>query len=554
VEPVGAEPPVGSAVPVGPVGPVVPVGERSVLVRCASLDEVHALRRRVLVARLPGVVDVVPGWASLLVVAAAADERLAPRVAELAAAAGVDDEAFHRPGPLVELPVTYDGADLAEVAHELGCSVPEVVDRHAAPTYTVAFLGFLAGFPYLAGLDPALHVPRLAVPRTLVPAGSVAVAGAQAGVYPSAAPGGWRLLGRTDEVLFDPRADPPARLLPGDRVRFVPRERRPAGTPRSTQRGRAPTPREQPPAGAVLQVLEASPGCVVVDHGRVGLAHLGVPRGGAFDRGAFELANRLVGNPAGAAALEVPLGGLTLRVTAPVTVAVTGTDAPVTAGPAGGSPVPAGGSKGPAGGSARPAPVRQARSLAAGEVLHVGRPAVGVRAYVGVRGGVGTEMVLGSRSGTPVTAGDRLPVGGLSPVGPPWLDAVPPARPPAGPVVELAVAPGPDDDRLPPAALAALCRTPWTVHPASDRTGIRLQGPPLPPGLAPGSRGEAVMPSAGVLPGFVQVVPGGHPLLLGPDCGTTGGYPVLAVLLESSLDRAAQLRPGERVDLRLRAG
>ena len=125
-------------------------------------------------------------------------------------------------GRVHEIGVRYDGEDLAEVAGRTGLDVAEVVARHAAPLYTVACLGFSRGFPYLEGLDPALWLPRRASPRARVPAGSVAVAAEQAGIYPQATPGGWHLLGTTDAVLFDEAAQPPARLAPGDRVRFVP--------------------------------------------------------------------------------------------------------------------------------------------------------------------------------------------------------------------------------------------------------------------------------------------------------------------------------------------
>jgi len=113
------------------------------------------------------------------------------------------------------------GPDLAAVARELALTEDEVVARFCAGEYTVAFVGFSPGFPYLVGLPNELELPRLAEPRTSVPAGSVAIAGPFAGVYPSATPGGWRLIGRTDELLFDPRHDPPARLAAGDLVRFV---------------------------------------------------------------------------------------------------------------------------------------------------------------------------------------------------------------------------------------------------------------------------------------------------------------------------------------------
>jgi KipI family sensor histidine kinase inhibitor len=125
-----------------------------------------------------------------------------------------------------EIAVRYggeDGPDLAELARLHGLSASEVVTIHNATVYTVGFLGFSPGFPYLLGLSPRIATPRLATPRTRVPAGSVAIGGEFTGVYPQAMPGGWRLIGRTDLALFDSAADPPARLAPGDRVRFVPR-------------------------------------------------------------------------------------------------------------------------------------------------------------------------------------------------------------------------------------------------------------------------------------------------------------------------------------------
>lgn len=128
------------------------------------------------------------------------------------------------------LPVQYGGTagpDLAAVAAALGLSEEDVVDRHCAPTYRVAFLGFLPGFPYLEGLDPSLVLPRRASPRSRVAAGSVAIAANQAGIYPSCSPGGWHLLGRIDPglALFDPRRDPPNLLAAGDLVRFEPQSR-----------------------------------------------------------------------------------------------------------------------------------------------------------------------------------------------------------------------------------------------------------------------------------------------------------------------------------------
>ena len=123
----------------------------------------------------------------------------------------------------IEIPVTYDGMDLAEVAKFTGLSQARIVELHASAEFTVAFCGFAPGFAYLTGLPAELHVPRLATPRTSVPAGSVAIAAEFAGVYPRTSPGGWRILGTTDVTLFDETQTPPALLTPGDRVRFIPR-------------------------------------------------------------------------------------------------------------------------------------------------------------------------------------------------------------------------------------------------------------------------------------------------------------------------------------------
>jgi KipI family sensor histidine kinase inhibitor len=123
-------------------------------------------------------------------------------------------------GPVVTIPVVYDGADLDSVAELAGISVAEVIDRHAGPEFVVGWMGFAPGFAYLTGLDPVLHVPRLDTPRTSVPVGSVAVAGPYSAVYPTASPGGWRLLGRTSVRVWDVAGDPPSLFRPGTRVRF----------------------------------------------------------------------------------------------------------------------------------------------------------------------------------------------------------------------------------------------------------------------------------------------------------------------------------------------
>ena len=196
---------------------VLPCGDRALLVEVPDAAAVAAVRTALERSPLPGQRELVPAARTVLVlldrppteVDVAALRRLSPGSAP-------DD----RPGPLVELPVVFDGPDLAEVAELTGRTVPALVTELTGVELTVAFGGFAPGFGYLTGLPAELHVPRRATPRTRVPAGSVGLAGPFAGAYPRASPGGWQLVGRTDAVLFDVCRDPPALLVPGVRVRF----------------------------------------------------------------------------------------------------------------------------------------------------------------------------------------------------------------------------------------------------------------------------------------------------------------------------------------------
>jgi KipI family sensor histidine kinase inhibitor len=193
--------------------------------RCALLVELDDLQQVIgLHAALrrdppPGVVDLVPAARTLLVTYDAAPSY--GRIVDWVRGRQVAPATAADRGEPVGLVVTYDGADLAEVARHTGLAAAEVVRRHQLGDYVTAFSGFSPGFAYLVGGDPALRVPRRDTPRTRVPAGSVALAGEFTGVYPRAGPGGWQLIGRTDAVLWDLSREPPALLAPGTRVRFT---------------------------------------------------------------------------------------------------------------------------------------------------------------------------------------------------------------------------------------------------------------------------------------------------------------------------------------------
>lgn len=190
------------------------MGKRSVLVELDDPADVHRLRAAALAAGVGR--EVVPGWRTLLLTTDGDPRALAGEVERLDTVAPPPTVARHH-----EITVRYDGEDLADVAAASGLTSDEVVALHASAGYVVVLLGFSRGFPYLAGLSERLRLPRLATPRTRVPAGSVGIALDQCGIYPMAAPGGWRLLGRTDLLVFDETRDPPNLLDIGDTVRFV---------------------------------------------------------------------------------------------------------------------------------------------------------------------------------------------------------------------------------------------------------------------------------------------------------------------------------------------
>jgi KipI family sensor histidine kinase inhibitor len=199
---------------------ILPAGERAVLAELPDAAAARALAAALRAVADDRVEEVVPGARTVLVVAR--EPTALAGVRELLVQLPAVVEAGASDHELV-IPVRYDGADLEAVAGEAGLTVEEVVARHTGARYVVEFVGFAPGFGYLSGLDPALQLPRLANPRPSVPAGSVAIAGAYSAVYPRSSPGGWRLLGRTDVVLFDVDAEPPSALAAGTVVRFVSR-------------------------------------------------------------------------------------------------------------------------------------------------------------------------------------------------------------------------------------------------------------------------------------------------------------------------------------------
>ncbi|MEB3367328.1 5-oxoprolinase subunit C family protein [Saccharopolyspora mangrovi] len=279
-----------------------------------------------------------------------------------------------------------------------------------------------------------------------------------------------------------------------------------------------------------VEVLATGPLATVQDLGRPGLAGIGVGTSGAADTPSLRLANRLVGNDEDAAAIEITLGGLALRATRDLTVALTGAPCPVTVD----------------GRGAAPNAVLRVRR---GAELRLGVPAVGLRSYLAVRGGIDVEPVLGSRSTDvlsgigpePLQPGAVLPVG-AAPARFPVVDLAPVAGP--SEEVVLRVRSGPRDDWFTSEALKTLVSAPYEVTAESNRVGMRLDGPVL-----ERNRTEE-LPSEGMVTGSLQVPPVGTPTLFLADHPVTGGYPVIGVVPAADVAKAAQARPGQHVHFR----
>lgn len=517
----------------------LPVNRHAILVELADLQQTLVLLSALQAEPIDGVQELVPAARTILV-------QFAPHIisaAQLVRRIAACDlqGAVQRSDVLVQIPVRYDGEDLAEVAEILGVSPEEVVRRHTGCEWSVAFTGFAPGFAYLSGGDPLFQVPRRATPRTKVPAGAVALAGTFSAVYPQASPGGWQIIGVTDAAMWDLTRDLPALLQPGYRVQFVDvASLSIAGSADSALNSEEKA--SEIIKKAAQAAINSEPGLRVratglltlfQDGGRHGQAGQGVSASGAMDQAAFKTANRLVGNASHGPVLETVGGGLALQSVGSNVVAVTGADAPLQITTRDGR--------------RWPVPRYAAVALADGDTLSIGQPTAGARSYVAVRGGYDVTPVLGSAS-TDTLAHVGPPAlhnGQLLPVRP-SLHAVvadaalpPEGLPCAGAEVVLDVELGPRTDWFTPDTVALFASQRWQVTPQSNRVGLRLAGDqPLTRAIT------SELPSEGTPLGAIQVPPSGQPVLFLADHPLTGGYPVMACVAPRHLDLAGQIPVG----------
>ncbi|WP_295805048.1 5-oxoprolinase/urea amidolyase family protein [uncultured Corynebacterium sp.] len=510
-----------------------PVGTRALLIELEDLSQVMAWHAALDAHPLKDQVDAIAAATTLLLTfatpnsAAAAAERL--QDFRPTAHAGEDPR-------LVEIDVLYDGEDLDEAAELMGMSREGLIEWHTSTEWLAAFGGFAPGFTYCTPADPEqnFNIERRATPRTAVPAGAVGIAGGFSAVYPRVSPGGWQLLGTTTTPMWESDAQPPALVQPGDRVRY----RAVSSLPDVVST--TPFGRRTPARLPRMEVLDAGLLTLFQDQGRPGRGNLGVTPSGAADQAAAATANVAVGNPRGATVLE-NIGGIRLRALTDAVMCVTGAQSRVLL---------------------DDMPVALARPVlvTAGSTVTVEPATVGLRNYIAIRGGIVADAELGSASTDvlsglgpqPVRLGDVI---GVLPRSTAMTDAqlANPLRVAEGAQGQtqgvLRCVLGPRDDWFTPDSLNVFVSTEWTVTSQSNRVGVRLLGPSGASGLERSREGE--LPSEGMVAGSVQVPPSGEPVIFLRDHAVTGGYPVIATVLEEDIDIAAQLPPGATVRFEL---
>lgn len=508
----------------------LPSGSDAFLVELDGLETTLTLLNGLLAACPRGIADLVPAARSLMV---RFDPLLTDRASLTAAICAIDlSVRKSRQSEAFEIPVTYDGEDLADVAEILGWTVEEFVSRHTEAIYTVAFTGFAPGFAYMTCDDPAFDVPRRKSPRVRIPAGSVAIAGKFCGIYPSDSPGGWQLLGRTPLAMWDTSRRRAALLSPGDRVRF-----RAMAKGTTVPAFALPVPKEESASPAEgLRVTRADRPALYQDFGRPGQVDQGIGEAGALDRASLAEANLCVGNPRGAAAIEIAFGGFALKADRPVTLAVTGAPCPLSISTADGSSVAA--------------PFAHPFALDAGDELTLGFPPEGMRSYLAMRGGFAVKPVLGSASTdtlakigpAPIVAGAMLfpanvPAAAVDPHRP-----RPPRLPRAGETVTIDIILGPRTDWFTEKGVETLLLQEWQVTAESSRVGMRLSS-----AESLEKRDTAELPSEATALGAIQVPHSGQPVLFLADHPLTGGYPVIGVVARHHLDLVGQIPIGANI-------
>ena len=516
---------------------LIPLGDCAVLVvlkvkgGVAALEAVSQLALKLRLAPPAGVTDIVPSFSTVTVhydpvKVPAGEGAPVARVMRWIQSAPAVPAKLRRKAREVVVPVCYggeQGPDIAAVAAHAKMTEAEVIRVHSKAAYRVAAVGFSPGFPYLLGLAPRLATPRKATPRTVVAAGSVGIGGAQTGIYPTATPGGWSLIGRTPLRLFRPENEAaPTLLEAGDSVKFLGVTEKQAA--QLEEKSVAPAAVRATKESALFEVIKAGVLTTVQDLGRPGRQHQGIPVGGAMDRQAARVANLLLGNDENDALLEVTLTGPVVRFSRDAWIAVTGAEV-------------------------RGVPAWRPWKVDEGQIVSFAELTKGVRAYIAVAGGLAVARILGGAgtlvsaglggwNGRALQAGDRPGArAGVMDTKANW-SASPEFNAATGGDVIVRFVRGPQWDWFAAASRRTFLAKHFKVTDKSDRMGLRLDG------VALRLETERELVSEGVGFGSVQVPPDGKPIVLMADRQTIGGYPKIGHVIAVDLPRLAQAQTG----------
>ena len=466
-------------------------------------------------------------------------------------------------GRLISIPVCYEdqefAPDLEKVCAHAKMTKEDVIRLHSASDYLIYMMGFLPGFPYLGGMDERLNTPRLESPRTKIPAGSLAIGGAQTGLYPVESPGGWNIIGRTPLKLFDLSRNPQFLYRAGDKIRFVPVSRQEFDSfdeeswmkeefralATATAASSAPCKKETFACGGGIKILEAGLLTTVQDSGTRGFQKYGISQSGSMDMTSFRLANRLCGNDQNAACLETTLSGPTLTFVNECDFVLTG--AVFEASNLDGQRIE----------------MNKKYHASAGSKLSCGFASKGLRSYIAFSGGILVADFFGSRStnlksksggyyGRKLQAGDQLALGYKKGDRTPGQEAekaeeaalVAGGTVFPGEILTLKCEKSSQTDFFDEECLKRFTSLVYTIAPQSDRMGIRFTGESL-------NCGKTDIISDAIPLGAVQITSAGLPVVMASDRQTTGGYAKIACVKKESMCCLVQALPGTKVRFNL---
>ena len=491
---------------------------------------------------LNGITDIVPSYAAILIAfnpLVTDGEEVKTTLEGIILSSSEESKNNSSKRKVIDIPVLYGreyGPDLQSVSAHTGLSEDEIIRLHTEPEYPVYMLGFLAGFPYLGGMNQSLKTPRLSSPRLSVPAGSVGIAEGQTGIYPVESPGGWQIIGRTPVKLYNPEGSSPFLLSPGDYVKFVPIGEDEFNSYISNEtspekENDLKSSSEEPS----FTISFSGPLTTVQDLGRHGYMDKGLSICGAMDPAQLIKLNLMVGNEPDLAGIEATFITPKIEFHKDTILSISGIPFPLYA--------------------------------KEGDILESYTMTRGIRTYFAFHGGIDSPISLGSRStdmknkiggfdrGRKISSGDSITLGDsdlsiselkealnvvpLSSISiPEYLDSLV-----QEPVYEIYITRGPQFNDLSPNSLNLLLESQYKVSPSSDRMGIRLDGPSLE--FSDGCDGNII--TDGLFPGAIQITPSGQPIIMNADAQTSGGYSKPLYIASCSKEKVAQLRPGDSI-------